>query len=98
MKKYKATVEVRSQHSVGSSRGFGGPDTYAAVQAVPEGVEPLRSLNSSHAEKRGIVIVYCGEGYSQNCKTTRSSLRRAIDKAEDIAGKINAGSDPHSFE
>ena len=34
-------LEIRSQHSVGkNANGFGGPDTYVAVQCVPAGVEP----------------------------------------------------------
>jgi hypothetical protein len=88
----KAYIEIRSQHSRGSSANmFGGPDTYVAVQVVPEGVDRLRCLNSTVAANRGIKIIYCGEGYRKNCMTSRSMLGRAIDKAESIANKINNG-------
>ena len=85
-----AYVEERSQHSRGSSGGgFGGPDTYVAVQVVPEGVERLTCLNHSVAARRGIEIVYCGEGYSRRQKTTRSMLSQARAKAQQIADEIN---------
>lgn len=59
----EAYVEIRGQHSRGSSANqFGGPDTYVAVQIVPEGQEPLTVLNRYHAAKRGIEIKYFGEG------------------------------------
>jgi len=55
---YTAYIEVRSQHSRGSSaHQFGGPDTYVAVQMVPEGVEPMSALIQSAADKRGIIII-----------------------------------------
>ena len=41
-----------------------GPDVYFAVQVVPQGIEPLKYLNRQAAERRGIAIIYCGEGYS----------------------------------
>lgn len=88
----KAHVEIRSQHSRGGSNGFGGPDTYVAVQVVPEGVEPLKCLNHRVADKRGIEIIRCGEGYSSRCKTTRSALGAAIAKAKRIAAEINGNS------
>lgn len=71
-------LEVRSQHSRGAGNGrFGGPDTYVAVQIVPPGVEPLRVLNRKVAARRGIKIVYFGDGYSQH-KGPRSLLGQAI--------------------
>jgi len=88
--KMRAFVEVRSQHSKGSSsKMFGGPDTYVAVQVVPDGQEPLRCLNKLAAERRGIKIFYVGEGYSKNTGP-KSSLGRAIQEAEKIANHINA--------
>ena len=88
--KLTAYVEVRSQHSVGNNaNGFGGPDTYVAVQVVPDGVKKLTFLNRITARKRGIEIIYCGEGYSRNMKTDRSMLRQAIAEATRIAEEIN---------
>ena len=84
-----AYVEVRSQHSIGSSGGgFGGPDTYVAVQIVPEGQEPLKALNRKVAAMRGIKIVYCGEGYQKD-RGPRSMLGRAIARADEIAADVN---------
>lgn len=86
----KAIKEVRSQKSVGSSNGrFGGPDTYVAVQLVPNGVQPLRYLNRKVARQRGITIIYCGEGYSRRQKTSRSMLGAALQKAQRIVDAIN---------
>jgi hypothetical protein len=85
-----AYVEVRSQSPKGSSSGgFSGPDTYVAVQVVPEGVTPLTTLNRNVASKRGIKIIYCGEGYSNRQATPRSMLRQAKAEAQQIAEKIN---------
>jgi hypothetical protein len=89
--KTTAYVEERSQKSVGSGAGgFGGPDTYVAVQVVPAGAERLKALNTAVAEKRGIEIIYCGEGYSQSCKTTRSALGAARAEAQQVADRINS--------
>jgi hypothetical protein len=86
----QAFVEVRSQHSKGGNNGkFGGPDTYVAVQVVPAGVAKLSSLNRKIAAKRGIKIIYCGEGYSGHDKTERSGLGAAKAKAKRIAADIN---------
>lgn len=88
---YKAIVECRSQRSRGSSGGrFGGPNSYWAVQCVPAGVEPLKTLSHTAAEKRGIVIVHTGEGYS-NRVGPRSMFHAAKIEAERIASDINAG-------
>ena len=65
-----------------------GPDTYVAVQIVPDGVEPLRVLNRAVAAKRGIKIVYCGEGYSNRCGSGRSMLDLARDKAKEVADMV----------
>lgn len=89
----RAYVEIRSQHSRGGSNGFGGPDTYVAVQVVPEGVEKLKCLNLEAAERRGIEIIHCGEGYSKHQATSRSMLRQAIARAESTAHEINNGED-----
>lgn len=79
----KYLLEVRSQKSKGSSKGFGGPDTYVAVQIVPEGVEPLRALNQDVAKKRGITIERFGEGYSRY-SGPRSRLGRALAAAKEF--------------
>src|SRR5262245_9356732 len=74
-------LEIRSQKSRGSAEGrFGGPDTYVAVQEIPEGVEPLYYLNYYNARRRGIKIHYMGEGYSAH-RGERSMLGRALAKA-----------------
>jgi len=87
--KRTAQVEVRGQHSRGANaQGFGGPDTYVAVQVVPEGVEPLRRLDRKAAARRGIELIYVGEGYDEH-RGPRSSLGRAIRKATEIADRIN---------
>jgi len=86
----KAYVEIRKQRSRGSSaHQFGGPDVYVAVQVVPDNVEKLKVLNRKVAQKRGIKIIYCGEGYSQCQQTSRSLLGQALIKAREIAEKIN---------
>lgn len=91
MAQAKAYVELRSQKSVGSGfRRFGGPDRYVAVQIVPEGVAPLRVLNHRAAARRGIRIVWCGEGYAEH-DGPRSSLGQALDRAARLAAAINAG-------
>ena len=75
-------LEIRSQHSLGSSSTrFGGPDTYVAVQVVPEGATPLQSLQEHAAVKRGITIKYFGEGYSKHLGP-RSMLGKALAKAK----------------
>ena len=86
--KKTAYVEVRSQPTKGKGWAT-GPDTYVAVQIVPEGVEKLIVLNSSVAAKRGIEIIQCGEGYSSRCKTTRSMLGAALIEADRVAANIN---------
>ena len=83
-----AHVEVRSQSPKGSFP-HAGPDTYVMVQVVPDGIEPLVCLNRKAAEKRGIELIYCGEGYSNRQKTPRSMLNQAVANAEVIADEIN---------
>jgi len=91
MKKVTAYVEIRSQKSVGSSSGvFGGPDSYVAVQVVPEGATRLKTLNLANAKMRGIEIIYCGEGYSANQKTERSMMGSAMAEAVRTANRINS--------
>ena len=72
-------LEIKSQHSVGSGGAgkFGGPDTYVAVQIVPQGESPLASLQRRAAKRRGIVIKYFGEGYASH-RGPRSMLGKAI--------------------
>ena len=88
-----AHVEIRSQHSRGGGNGsFGGPDTYVAVQVVPAGFDPLKTLNRSVAAKRGIKIIHCGEGYSEH-QGPRSMYGKALAEARQIADKINGKKD-----
>lgn len=82
-----AYLEVRTQHA--KRRGmFHGPDTYVAVQIVPQGAERLRSLNSCAAVKREIEILYFGEGYGEH-SGPRSKLGRAIAVAGEYVKKYN---------
>jgi hypothetical protein len=73
------TRSQRSRHSHG--KVFGGPDTYVAVQIVPEGVEPLDSLQRAAAKRRGIQLLYFGEGYRQHDGPS-SRLGKAIAQAK----------------
>ena len=85
-----AYLETRAQKSIGSSNGaFGGPDTYIAVQVVPDGTEKLVYLNRRAAKRRGITIHYFGEGYSKNQKTERSMLGRALVDAQNFVNEHN---------
>ena len=88
-------LEIRSQHSVGkNANGFGGPDTYVAVQVVPSGVRRLVSLQGPAAQRRGIKLVYFGEGYSEH-RGPRSMLGQAIAAAEQyIAEQQRASGTP----
>lgn len=83
-----AYVEIRSQHAVGTWPRQ-GPDTYVAVQIVPEGVDPLIYLNKKVAANRGIEIEYFGEGYRSH-RGPNSALGEAIRTAEERAAEINA--------
>ena len=68
---------------------FGGPDTYVAVQIVPNGTAPLKSLNERAAKRRGITILRMGEGYSKN-SGPRSSLGQAMAKGQTFVNDYNA--------
>jgi hypothetical protein len=84
-------VEVRSQKSKGAGRNkFGGPDTYIAVQVVPEGVTRLAVLNEKIARKRGIVIRFFGEVYYQH-QGPRSRYAHTLARAQAYADEINKG-------
>jgi len=83
-----AIVEVRSQHAKRGRSGFRGPDTYVAVQIVPDGVRPLSRLDRRSCHKKGIRLVYFGEGYSQH-RGPRSALGKALRAAEEYANEIN---------
>ena len=85
----KAYVEERTQKATGQWPRQ-GPELYVAVQVVPDGVVKLKALNNSVAEKRGIKIIYCGEGYGRNYGP-RSAIYAARRKAEQIADRINNG-------
>lgn len=84
----KAYVEIRSQKAKGGGR-FKGPDTYVAVQVVPDGQERLKVLNHRIAKKRGIEIIRCGQGYSSH-DGPLSALGTALGRAELLAQRINA--------
>jgi len=84
-----ALKEIRSQHSKGTFPHC-GPDTYVTVQIVPDDVQPLVCLNERAAERRGIELIYCGEGYHNRQATPRSMLRQAIDKADTIVAEHNS--------
>ena len=85
----KAYIEIRSQKAVGTWPKC-GPDKYVMVQIVPDNVAKLSVLNHSVAKKRGIKLIYCGEGYS-NRTSDRSMYGQAIIKAREIANEINSG-------
>lgn len=81
----KKLIVIRSQKSVGrSSSKFGGPDSYIAVIEVPEGAIVPKVMRRSLLEARGIVIHYCGEGYSAHTTKKTSMWRVALQKAIDI--------------
>jgi hypothetical protein len=88
----KAYIEERSQHAKGTWPRS-GPDRYVAVQIVPDNVEPLIILNRIVAAKRGIKIIYCGEGYSDRDKTDRSMLNQARQKALEIKERYLCSAD-----
>jgi len=83
--KYSVFLECRYQKRRGK-----GPDKYVAVQIVPNGVNALKVLNSSFAEKRGIIIKYFGEGYS-NRTTSQSMLGKAFSDAKSFIEEFNNG-------
>lgn len=76
----KAYIETRSQKAKGRWPKQ-GPDTYVAVQLVPDGIEPLKYLNHKVAEVRGIKIKIFGEGYSRN-SGPKSMLGIALKEAK----------------
>ena len=82
-----AYVEIRSQSPKGSWPAQ-GPDTYVAVQIVPEGETHLSVLNRHVAANRGIEIVHCGEGYRSRTGPT-SMLGKAKKEATELAASIN---------
>ncbi len=87
-------LEVRDQPRYRNSLGFYGPDTYVAVQIVPDGVEPLLEVLDPHeAAKRGIEIRRFGDGYSYS-DGPRSRLAKAIDRAEHFIAEMNTRRDP----
>ena len=52
----KAYVEIRRQKSRGTWPKC-GPDTYVAVQVVPDNVQKLVSLQQKAANNRGITLI-----------------------------------------
>lgn len=82
-----AFIEVRSQTIRGTWPKC-GPDCYVAVQIVPDGVPPLRTLRADVAEKRGIRVIRCGEGYSHR-RGPRSRYAAAMAVAREIAAEVN---------
>lgn len=84
----KAYLEIKRQKAKGTWPKC-GPDTYVAVQVVPDNVKPLTYLNSSVARKRGIRIKYFGEGYG-NRNGDNSMLGKAITKASKFVKRYNS--------
>ncbi len=83
-----AILSERSQPSRGRATcQFSGPDTYVSVQIIPAGQYPLVCLNKKVAKKRGIILVYCGEGYSNRTGPT-SMLGKAREKGKRIVKAI----------
>ena len=82
-----AYLEVRSQSPKGRWPKQ-GPDTYVAIQYVPDDVAPLTYLNRSAAKRRGIVIEYVGEGYRNRTGPT-SSLGQAMAEARERVREHN---------
>ncbi len=59
---------TRSQHAPKGPRGFGGPDHYAAIVSVPEGVDfdpQSTPLSLRNLKSKGIAIRYVGEYYDR---------------------------------
>ena len=83
-----AYLEVRTQPARGTWPRQ-GPDTYVTVQIVPDGQERLRCLNRSVAKKRGIELVYIGEGYWQRQKTLKSALGAALQQGYEFVENWN---------
>jgi hypothetical protein len=83
-----AHVEEKSQGARGTWPAQ-GPGRYVAVQIVPKGQSPLKSLNSRIAGKRGIHIEHFGEGY-WNRTGKNSSLGMAHEEAFEFAKQHNA--------
>ena len=80
-----AYVETRNLPLKGR---FSRPDVYVAVQVVPEGSPPLRSLRQDSAKKRGIEIVHFGEGYRRH-SGPNSMFGKALAEARAYADQIN---------
>lgn len=83
---HRVMIHEKCQKSRGSSGGgFGGPDRYVAVTVAPPGVITPQSLNGEVLAKRGIKILWCGEGYSRRQKTDASMLNRARAEGRRVA-------------
>lgn len=80
----QAQVHVRSQHAKRGRSGFSGPDTYVAVTIAPDGVTVPYRLNRTVLGKRGIRLIYVGEGYRKH-SGPKSALGKALSAAELIA-------------
>jgi hypothetical protein len=88
----KAQLCIRSQHSVGASKGFGGPDTYVAViWCANDAVAMPYVLRQDVLAHRGISYQYVGEGYSQH-RGPKSMLGRAIAAAKAFIAALREGS------
>jgi hypothetical protein len=85
-----AQVHVRSQKSVGAGGPgqFGGPDTYVAVTVSPHGVDVPYTLRADVLAKRGIALVYFGEGYAAH-QGPRSALGQELESARVFAESVN---------
>ncbi len=73
-------IVTRSQHSRGSSRGFGGPDHYMAVLIIPAGATPPQNLRAGSLAKRGIQMHYVGEYYGKSTGP-RSNYQKCLEAA-----------------
>ena len=85
---FETHVESRKQTARTGLSGFTGPDAYVSLQVVPDGAEPLESLQAHAAENRGIHLEYLGEGYS-DYRGVRSKFGKLLRLAEAIAFLCN---------
>lgn len=82
---YRADVHVRAQPG-----GRRGRDRYVAVTLAPPGVSVPYTLRSDVLARRGIIILYFGDGYSRY-RGARSLLGLAIASATRVADIVNGG-------
>jgi hypothetical protein len=92
----KAEIMIRSQHPIGGTNSFGGPDRYVAVVLRADDLPPWggRPLRRDSLAKRGYTYRWIGEGYSHRTKTERSAYRQAISRARAYVAEAGATLDP----